>query len=314
LFLRWRPKAYGQFTTLAHPTHGTPEPHLTPVGMFGGYPLVQAPAGLVIADDQVNPFSGAFRGLHEPVWHRDVQSRLGVPTVQRNLLFTNVGGENALSALVAMDTSTGSTAWEYAPQGLPGEPVKMLHGSTVRPMTESEKTVMKQVVSLPNQRGKKPVVGVPAGQSSVRVDHSTPTIDAMHGHWLNPGLVPVGDRVYGQVGSSIVAVSQQNGQLIWEYDIHKFGNARSIAASKDHLFVSLDKQLIALSLKDGKLEWSQEMPRAGTISIASGRIIVAMGPTDKLSADGGKIMVFEPDRREAKDGKETVRPVPPPQP
>ncbi len=122
VLMKWTPGTDGEIVTLAHPLAGTPEPQLTPVAAFGGYPLARCSAGFFLADDQVNPFISVFSALTNLVWHRDILNRLGVPAVQQDLVFANAGGANALNAIVALDSSTGATKWKYAPNGLGEEP------------------------------------------------------------------------------------------------------------------------------------------------------------------------------------------------
>ncbi len=121
---------------------------------------------------------------------------------------------------------------------------------------------------------------------------STPIINAQHGHWANPGLVTSQGRVYGEVGKTIVALSQKTGETAWRFELSDNEIAHSIVASSDHLFVSLPGRLIALSLEDGKLEWSESTKRGGTLTIASGLVILAMGSTKSSDEDGGEIIAF----------------------
>jgi hypothetical protein len=305
LFVRWRPRSNGEYVTIAHPAPGTPEPDLTPVTRFGGYPLVNAPGGIVIADDQVSPFISKFQTLFQPAWHRPILNRLGVPAVSRGMVFTNVGGDNALSALVALDASSGRSVWEYAPLGFAGEPLYMLHRQKQRPLTDQERFEIENAFAHLGQRVQR--TSMPATMPLVQ---ATPAINAVHGHWFNPGLVTVGESVYGQVRSDIVALGQQDGRVIWSFRLDPRETAHSLAATKDHLFVSLPKRLIALNLESGKLEWSEEVPSSGTLSIASGHVFLAMGAAG--SKGGGELRVFRSKTRVAPEG---VRPpIDPPSP
>jgi outer membrane protein assembly factor BamB len=310
IFLRWRPLGQGQFITLAHPAPGTTAPDLAPVNMLGGYPIARSSTGILIADDQVSPFISSFASLTEPNWHRDILNRLGVPAVQKDVMFTNVGGGSALSALVAINTSTGSTIWEHAPGGFPSEPTTIVDRVTRRRATPAEQRALGY---LKQQKAKGASAHVSDNQE-VSVLQSTVAIDALHGHWLNPGLVTTRERVYGQVQGTIVALAQRTGDVAWRFDLEPTETARSIAATADHLFVSLNRRLVALRLDDGKLEWSVETPRAGTLTIANGLVLLAMGQVG-TTPEGGELIAFASDAKDKKVAdKEKVAPIviPPP--
>jgi outer membrane protein assembly factor BamB len=305
LYMRWRPKTKPDFMTIAHPFPGTPEPDLTPVAMFGGYPLAQTPFGAFIGDDQVSPFVAILSQTGKPIWHRDVMNRLGVPAVKDSLVFANAGGDRALASIVALNSANGRTAWEFAPNGFPSEPVTLITRTKSRQPTPQEQATLKAMQSAMAKRGR----SSPDVSSPVNLEESTPCIDAQHGHWLNPGLVVVGDRVYGEVGRSIVSLSQSTGEPGWNFALESGEVAHSIAASHDHLFVSLERRLIALNLQTGKLEWSTPTPSAGTLTIANGLVILAIG-TPGSNADGGRILVFGNDQKA--EAKESPSLPPPP--
>src|SRR5205823_1517470 len=105
----------------------------------------------------------------------------------------------------------------------------------------------------------------------------TPYSTLNHGHWFNPGLVAAGGRLYGQVEGSLVALDQETGAPQWVYPLEKGAIVRSLASTRDVLFASLNNSLIALRLEDGTLLWQQSMPGGGTLSIANGRLFLAMG-------------------------------------
>src|SRR6185503_5842484 len=72
VLLRFKPKSPPELITIAHPMPGTQTPDLTPVGMFGGYPLALSSTGYVFGDDQIHPFLATFSQLTHPVWHLDI--------------------------------------------------------------------------------------------------------------------------------------------------------------------------------------------------------------------------------------------------
>jgi hypothetical protein len=290
VFLRWMPGVKGEFITFAHPAPKTPKPDMTPVASFGGYPLVKTPNGVVIADDNVNPFFALISGLTSVQWHRDYLHRAGVPAVSGNTIFSGVGGDNALGGIMALDARSGETSWFFEPTPLPREPIVAIDAVTKRDLTPDEKAELRYADQMIARAGGARL----ATKTDVTVVITVPVINAQHGHWFNPGLVTAKGRVYGQVGPDIVALAQDSGIRTWNYVLGAGEQARSIAASATHLFVSLDNRVIALDLENGTLAWTKEMPRAGTLTIAGGRVFLAMGTASLDGKEGGEIVAFEP--------------------
>jgi outer membrane protein assembly factor BamB len=309
MFVRWRPRTTGAFLTVAHPFPGTPEPDLTPVATFGGYPLALTSYGTVIADDHVSPFISVFAPSMRALWHEDMMNRIGVPAVQQDVIFTNVGGTNALDAIAALNAKDGSPLWQYAPQGFEDEPITIIQREKQRGTTVAERASIEALRKSYAARGLSGA-GMPSSDR-ITIKQSAPGIDAAPGHWLNPGLVTVADTVYGEVRGSIVALNQATGAVAWSYPLTQ-GMAHSIAASQDHLFVSCGTELIALNLKTGKLEWSQATARAGTLSIANGRVILAMGAMNSGTPEGGEILVFGHKEEQDKPAEIPPLQIPPP--
>ena len=296
LLIRFTPKSPAEIITIAHPMPGTQTPDLTPTAMFGGYPLALSPAGYVFGDDQIHPYFATFSDMTKPVWHRDIMKTLGVPAVQGDVIYTNVGGPSALSAIVALASRDGKTQWEYAPFGYPVEPVVPIERRTSRPLNLLEQIEL-QKMKMAMARVPKFKTGPTdwGGQTSIHMKMTTPALDCIHGHWLNPGIVSSGERIFGEVGQRIVALAKDSGAEIWSYELRSDEISRSIVATKESLFVSLPKRLIALSLEDGTLKWWTEVPRSGTLSIGGGRVFLAMGETDPKAKGGGTLLVFGSD-------------------
>ncbi|HWA82240.1 MAG TPA: PQQ-binding-like beta-propeller repeat protein [Fimbriimonadaceae bacterium] len=308
LYVNWHPGSNPNFITIAHPFPGTPEPDLTPVAMLGGFPLAMTPSGIFFGDDQVSPFMTVLSSAANPVWERDIINRLGIPAVQGGTIFTNVGGDRALSSIVALNSSNGQTQWECAPIGFPREPLGFVTREKVRPATPKEQATLQAIRNTMAKRG---LGGSAQTREDITESQSTPGIDAEHGHWLNPGLVVAEDRVYGEIGQKIVALSQASGDKAWQFQLDPGEIAHSIAASRDYLFVSLDKRLIALNLESGKLEWSEATPGGGTLTIADGLVMLSIG-TPEPEADGGQILVFGSGAATADSKAATKLPPPPP--
>ena len=301
LLVRFSPKLSTELITIAHPVAGTHTPDLAPTGMFGGYPLAKSTTGYVFGDDQVHPYLATFLDLTRPVWHRDIWNTLGVPAVQGDVIFTNVGGPNALSTLVAVRATTGETLWEFAPFGFPKDPFVPIVRKRSRPLNLLEQIELQRMKSViaSNPKLKKAAMDW-TPPTSTKMGTITPALDSIHGHWLNPGIVAAGDRIYGEVGQRIVALAKDSGAEIWAFDLKSDEVSRSIAATKDYLFVSLPKRLVALSLEDGSLKWSVEVPRSGTLSIGSGRVFLAMGQINAKAKDGGEILAFGTDSEKSR--------------
>ena len=298
VYLRWQPGQAGEFITIAHPVPKTPAPDLTPVAMFGGYPLALTPSGILIADDHINPFIGVFSTFTRPVWHEDILNTLGIPAVSKSTIFTNVGGRQAVAGLVAVDSSSGQTLWHYAPKGFPEEPVTEIEMTKIRTLTSGEQALERLNADLANKSiakasGGRIGRGITGAQTET-MRFSTPVIDAEHGHWTNPGLCVVKDRVYGQVGTSIVAIEKATGLKKWAFELKAGEETHSLVASPDYLFISLNGRLIALDLEKGEVKWEKPMQRAGSLSLSKGYLFFSVG--DPNGADGGEVIVFATDK------------------
>lgn len=295
LVVRWKPKSAPVAVAVAHPMHGTPYPDLTPLPNLGGYPLVQTQTGFIIADDLVNPFIGGLRTTFSPSWHRDVLQRLGVPALQGNTLFMNVGGDSALSTLCAVSPVDGSTQWSYAPSGFPTETTYSLTTATQRKFSAGEAAILAGELGPHTQAHGAPLRKGDTGTKSVPFTQETLAIQGEHGYWSNPGVVVTKGNVFGQVGGKIVSLAQANGQLKWEFALANGEIAHSIAATSTHLFVSLRTRLIALDLSTGKLAWKEATERGGTLTIGNGMVFLAMGTLDPSEQDGGQLIAFATD-------------------
>ncbi|MEZ0326058.1 MAG: PQQ-binding-like beta-propeller repeat protein [Fimbriimonas sp.] len=282
LIIRWTPKTPAELMTIAHPPAGTPEPDLTPVTMFGGYPIAMSASGLIVADDQMSPFFGSFSNLTKTNWHLDISHRLGIPCAYDSQLFTNVGGTGALSSLVALNAADGKVQWEYSPQGLAAEPISFIERSKPRAPTIEERTSIEQANRALRAQGIHSEVPMPPLSNSV----ATPVIRANHGFWENPGLVVVKENVYGQVLDEIVALNRASGDVIWKYELEG-QRVGSIAADKTHLFISLPTKLLALDLDTGKQLMELKAPGPGTLTIANGMLFLSIG-----TSKGGQLLAF----------------------
>lgn len=303
---RWKPRSGADFITIAHPAPGTPEPDLTPVANFGGYPLAKTSSGLFLADDQISPFVSLFTDTRTPRWHMDIMNRLGVPAVANDLVYTNAGGDNALDGIVALNPASGEIAWQFAPNGYVTEPVGIIDRISRREADPIEKALLK----LKGEEIKKTTGRSVEIPTTITSTQASPMINAPHGHWLNPGLVTTHNRVYGQVGKQVVALQQGDGKQVWQWDLQSGETVRSIAADKSHLFISLDRRLVVLDLESGKEEFVKQTPRGGILTIASGMVFLAMGTLDPAAKDGGILMAFETSKPE--DAPAEPAPVPPP--
>jgi hypothetical protein len=311
LYLRWQVGERGEFITIAHPLPKTPKPDLTPTCMFGGYPLAQTPAGLLFADDHVSPFIGVFNGPTNPIWHDDIENTLGIPAVSKNNVFTNLGGDAALAGIVAVNSSTGETLWRFAPKGLPEEPVAVENRSSTRALSNAEQAL----VRLNNEATTKAMAkaGVRGSLANANVNtettnFTTPVINAEHGHWRNPGLSVVKNRVYGQVEHSIVAIDQASGVKKWSFQLRAGESTHSLVTSPDYLFVSLNDRLIALDLENGEIKWDRPMQQAGSLALSKGLLFFSVGDPN---GDGGEVTVFQTYKEDSLPRGE-ASPVPPP--
>jgi outer membrane protein assembly factor BamB len=279
---------------LAHPMSETPYPDLTPVPSLGGYPVVQYSAGLVLADDLMNPFIAGLKPSFAPNWHNDILNRLGVPSVQSDVLFTNVGGDGALGTLCALDPNTGQKKWSYAPAGFPSETTKTVTTVTQRSLPAAVAAVIGGRYGDTQIKGSSIKQG-DSGSRSVPFVQDTMALEGEHGYWTNPGVVTTKGNVYGQVGTKIVALDQGSGKLKWEFALENGESAHSIAATSTHLFVSLRTRLIALDLTTGKLAWKEVTERGGTLSIGDDMVFLAIGSLDPGDLDGGQLIAFATD-------------------
>src|SRR5207244_3375745 len=106
------------------------------------------------------------------------------------------------------------------------------------------------------------------------------------GWTANPGLVTAGGRVYGVLagprGLSVTALDEASGLPAWQQALPRGVAPRSLVASKDHLFVSMEDRLLALKLEDGKPEWERPTPAGGVVELSQG--IVYLSTPDMLQA------------------------------
>ena len=120
------------------------------------------------------------------------------------------------------------------------------------------------------------------GQQAPLWAHTQLIIDAVPGRGAGFSLeAPEGQRfltrsrVFGQAGNAIVALDRATGALQWRQPLPRGTVARSLAASRDHLFASFNDLLAAYRLDDGRLEWVQPMPMGGVLSLANGLVLLA---------------------------------------
>jgi outer membrane protein assembly factor BamB len=256
------------------------------------------------------------------VWHRDWPYALGIPSVAENTIFMNTGADPT-DAIVAIDSATGNLRWTFAPQilapaqfvGVASVEWSYAFRGTVEDREAFERRRRNNPVYVPQgrtpgQQGagqQAPVAGQPqrpgagqvpapgggprAGSRAARDLEHTLTRSQQSvrfrrgflGHTRNVGLVLADKKVFGVVRSSLVALEQTNGTLVWQLPIKPPAAVTSMAASRTHLFVCIRNsaqpmhgaRLLALKLDSGKQEWEQAVDAAGTLAAANGLVYLA---------------------------------------
>jgi outer membrane protein assembly factor BamB len=211
---------------------------------FSGFPIVQGPTGIMLGTDAYNRFLGMIEPQStQRTWHLDVRHNIGAPSSSGGRVFIPLGGSGAHGGITAINGGNGETLWTYAPDGLSPDPPNAPRGALEKKLRAS--------------------------------------------HWSNPGLALMGGCVYGEVNGTVVALEEGSGEPKWRHELPPHFGVRSLAATKDLLFLCVSAcgnireplwaqtntgltLLIALNLKDGKLEWGQRVPRAGGLAAADG--------------------------------------------
>lgn len=113
-------------------------------------------------------------------------------------------------------------------------------------------------------------------------------------HWSSPGLVLSGNLVYGEAGGTVVALSQESGQLRWRFPLPPHTGVHALAAGREQLFLCVSTMgglrspvwdaplnssslLLALRLADGKPVWVARIARPGTLAVSGGLLYLMNG-------------------------------------
>jgi len=192
---------------------------------------------------------------------------LGAPAVQDDLIFTGVGGIYADRGLMATDAATGAVRWMYPTPRIPPDPPDP------------------PLAYIRRQWGREP------SQFKMSRERTGGTLTSASAAMARAPVV-VGKRVYASVAGAIVALDQGTGQQVWRQPLPPRSPVMSMAASRDHLFVSFGLSgqagLVALQLEDGREVWSQRVPHPGGLSLAHGLVFYA---------DGASLIVYGPAER-----------------
>lgn len=298
LFFRWTPSGEWSMMRVHHPLPGM-DLDASPTARFGGYPPASSPAGAVVADDVTYRFLAVLDGIPHNRWHLDVNTSLGVPAVDRGIIYTGAGGHGATRSIVAIDSGTGTPLWSYAPEGLPTDPVQMVRKTFPKSFTVAlqgaaapggKRTTYKAGSRIPDSALRGPLREV---RQTISISTVGPESPMPHGHWTNSGLVIRGGRIYGEVNGAVVALDQATGSERWRRPLENANIVRSMVATPDHLVLCVsaarsrepmwevqkesDNRLMALRLDNGKVDWEQRVPRPGNLALAGGMLFFADG-------------------------------------
>ncbi len=276
---RWNLGPFSQNMRVIHPRPEHTDPDYTPLTSFGGFPATSLGSATVVGSDVGNRFLAVIDPSASRQryvwWHRDWQGSLGIATVSNHTIFLGTGGANADESIAALDTSTGVNRWSYAPTSIRGE----------TPIGEQfiawRSWRMVPGPDMFGQDGKLKHVFYRQDINSGR--QSVPTWPTARAHLTNPGLVAVGDRIYGAAAGRVAALDQRSGEVKWVWPIPTRLRATSLVASKDHLFVSLagpvkpgaNGAVCALRLTDGKELWNAPLPNGAEAGLANGLLFLS---------------------------------------
>jgi outer membrane protein assembly factor BamB len=328
LFCRWLPGQQLRLLRIAHAFPTPTQPRWMALSMLSGYPSAASMAGVVLGDDQTHRFLTVLDEANIPRWHWDVPWTLGIPSMPARTLFSGVGGPSATAAIVAVDAATGTVRWYHSLLGLqaadryrwlnyPPDNLPLGYDADEwQPQTSFDRSAAaaarRTAGALSGPDGgarrppgpQRPAAGDPSrdpglafSQPRQLLPRRTPRSDVPPGHRRNPGLVIARSRVYGQAGNMIVALDQATGAVQWRQPLPIGTVARSLAASRDHLFVSFNDLLVAYRLDNGQPEWARPMPMGGVLSLANGLVLLANREPKPGVRTGGEIHALAPAER-----------------
>jgi len=274
---------------------------VSPTARFTGFPPAAAPSGAVVADDQTHRFLAVLDGFPHNRWHRDIDRSVGVPSVDRGMIFIGAGGAGATRGIMALDAGTGAPAWVYSPEGLAADPQRMRATQVAKTITVIKnhgRAREPRASGVPQTAG----FGTRAGQveledKQIPVNVPQPNSALPAGHLTNPGLVIAGGRIYGEVNRTIVALDQRTGSPVWRHPLTARSVVHSLVATRDHLLLCMsntpkgeriapwevrseaetDDFLIALRMDNGKRVWEEPVALPGTLSLSNGLVYFANG-------------------------------------
>jgi outer membrane protein assembly factor BamB len=295
LFFRWNPEA--ENATLFRVHHPLPniDIDVSPAAQFGGFSPAMTPHGVVAADDTTHRFLTLLIGPSQQRWHLDSDYSLGVPAVADGTIYTGMGGQAACNSITAIDSASGETVWTFAPKRLISDrqkPVKVFSPKTVYTPESVE-----PVPGAASPRGLTRVRVTSVKTNIVPVPVLQPQSVEPYAHWKNAGLVIAKDRIYAEVGHSIVALARKDGSVEWTIEMPEGSAVRSIVGTAKHLVYCVSNKqetgkrrpvwavkapeketyLVAVDLKEGKEVWRQQVQLPGNLAVAHGNLYFTDG-------------------------------------
>jgi outer membrane protein assembly factor BamB len=339
LLIQWTPGRGGWagpaiYLRLRHPLTPVADPDVVQAPSFYGRPMALASNGLVISEDMSNRFLSVIPPGAQSQWHRDMPWILGIPAVHEQFVFPGAGGPGAIGAIMAFDTGTGEVGWTFPTSRLAVDAVSPVSGpgKSVGGTNGEAMVRVPDAAAQPAISRSQPPVG-PRGQTVRDPLGARPGTATRSYYWsyapmvngpavlsnlptgwcTNPGLAISGGRVYGiakvRALPTVVALDEQTGTPVWQQPLPLRAVVNSVAASKDHLFVSMEDRVLAFKLDDGKLEWARLMPVGGALELSKGLVFLstndtahAFAPAERtysLAVDSSYASDYPPDRPSA---------------
>lgn len=305
---------------------------VSPTARFGGYAPASTPSGVVVADDQTYRFMAVLDGFPHNRWHRDIDWTAGIPSVDRGVIYTGVGGPGATRGIMALNSATGEPLWSFAPHGLKADPERIESVKVPRtlnvPVTRMRAMGRNDGGAVQGGSGARMEREI-IGSKTVQVPVIVPQPNSLlpHGHWTSAGIVVADGRIYGEVERQVVCLDQRTGSLIWSYPLGENGMVHSLVATPQHLLFCMstiqkghrlspwevrgekltDDALVALRLDNGKPVWKEEVAYPGTLALSGGLVYFAngdlhvLGPPERtyhLAANSDRAEDYRPEPSE----------------
>ncbi len=244
---------------------------------------------------------GKLEGSLKEMWSVDLGPSYSGPIVRGDLVFTTETVDEKFERVTAFNRyNAGEKVWEYQWEGAMKVPFfARANGSWIR----ATPALDEDTIYVAGIRDVLVALDLKTGEPKWKLDFVEKLESPLPSFGFVSSPLIDGDDLYVQAGGSVVKLNKKNGEIIWRSMSDgggMFGSAFSspvieVVDGKRQLVVQTRQAMVGISMEDGEVLWSQDVPAFRGMNIVTPTKI---GNDFFTSSYGGRSFLYKIDKTE----------------